>query len=84
LFEVAFGFDPIVQLTAQLFATFEIDFVCATSDFLVTRWSSPAKAPPISAAWVEVARGTVLTFLFGFDDILISFFLVTQSEFGAL
>ena len=34
---VRVGLEPIVQLTAWLFATFEIDFVCATSDFLVTR-----------------------------------------------
>src|SRR2546427_10381885 len=36
-FEFAFGLEPIVQLTPWLFAAFEIDFVCATSDFLVTR-----------------------------------------------
>ena len=36
-FEFAFGLEPIVQLTAWLFAAFEVDFVCATSDFLVTR-----------------------------------------------
>ena len=36
-FEFAFGLEPIVQLTAWLFAAFEIDFVCATSDVLVTR-----------------------------------------------
>jgi hypothetical protein len=83
LFEVAFGFDPIVQLTVQLFATFEIDFV-ARRLISSSRAEFPAKAPPISAAGLEIARGTVLTFLFGFDDILISFFLVTQSEFGAL
>jgi hypothetical protein len=29
-----FRLEPIVQLTAWLFAAFEIDFVCATSDFL--------------------------------------------------
>jgi hypothetical protein len=36
-FEFALGLEPIVQLTAWLFAAFEVDFVCATSDFLVTR-----------------------------------------------
>src|SRR2546425_10914489 len=36
-FELAFGLEPIVQLTPRLFAAFEIDFVCAKSDFLVTR-----------------------------------------------
>jgi hypothetical protein len=36
-FKFAFGLEPIVQLTAWLFAAFEIDFVCATSDFLFTR-----------------------------------------------
>jgi hypothetical protein len=35
-FEFAFGLEPIVLLTAWLFAAFEIDFVCATSDVLVT------------------------------------------------
>jgi hypothetical protein len=37
LFQFAFGLEPIIQLTAWVFATFEIDFVCATSDFLVRR-----------------------------------------------
>jgi hypothetical protein len=36
-FELAFGLEPIVQITAWLFAAFEIDFVGATSDFFVTR-----------------------------------------------
>jgi hypothetical protein len=36
-FEFAFGLEPIVQLSAWLSAAFEIDFVCATSDVLVTR-----------------------------------------------
>jgi hypothetical protein len=36
-FELALGFEPIVQLTARLSATFERDFVCAMSDVLVTR-----------------------------------------------
>ncbi len=36
-FEFALRSEPIVQLTAWLFAAFEVDFVCATSDFLVTR-----------------------------------------------
>ncbi len=35
--EFAFGLEPIVQITAWLFAAFEIDFVGATSDFFVTR-----------------------------------------------
>lgn len=35
--EFAFGLEPIVQLTAFLLAAFERDFVCAASDFLVTR-----------------------------------------------
>jgi hypothetical protein len=35
--EFAFGLEPIFQLTARLLAALEIDFVCATSDFLVTR-----------------------------------------------
>ncbi len=37
VFEFAFGLEPIVQLTAWLLAALEIDFVGATSDFLVTR-----------------------------------------------
>ena len=36
-FEFAFRLEPIVQVKAWLFAAFEINFVCATSDFLVTR-----------------------------------------------
>jgi hypothetical protein len=36
-FEFAFRLEPIVQITAWLFAAFEIDLVCATSDFLITR-----------------------------------------------
>jgi hypothetical protein len=36
-FEFTFGLEPIVQFTAVLFAAFQIDFVCATSYFLVTR-----------------------------------------------
>jgi hypothetical protein len=56
-FEFAFGLEPIVQLTAWLFAAFKIDFVCATSDVLVTR-----RVPHPS--------------LFGFDDILIFYFLL--------
>jgi len=36
-FELLFGLEPVVQVTAWLFATFEIDFVCATSDLLVRR-----------------------------------------------
>ena len=35
--EFAFGLEPIVQLTAWLFVTFEIDFVRAMPDFLVMR-----------------------------------------------
>jgi hypothetical protein len=37
LFEFAFRLEPIVQLIAWVFAAFEIDLVCATSDLLVTR-----------------------------------------------
>src|SRR5229473_3292123 len=36
-FEFAFGLEPVVQMTAWLFAAFKIDLVCATSDFLVAR-----------------------------------------------
>jgi hypothetical protein len=35
-FELALRLEPIVQLAAGLFAAFEIDCVCATSDFLIT------------------------------------------------
>jgi len=35
-FELALRLEPIVQLAAGLFAAFEIDCVCATSDFLMT------------------------------------------------
>src|SRR5205807_4585669 len=36
-FEFAFGMEPIVHITAWLFAAFQIDFVGATSDLLITR-----------------------------------------------
>ena len=36
-FEFAFGLEPIIQLTAWLFAALEIDFVGAKSDLLFTR-----------------------------------------------
>jgi len=36
-FEFAFRLEPIVQIAARLFAAFEMDFVCSTSDFLITR-----------------------------------------------
>ncbi len=35
--EFAFSLEPVVQITAWLFAAFEIDRVGATSDFFVTR-----------------------------------------------
>lgn len=35
-FQFVLGLEPIVQLTAWLFDAFEIDFVCATSNFLFT------------------------------------------------
>ncbi len=34
-FEFAFGLEPIVPITAWLFAEFEMDFEGATSDFVV-------------------------------------------------
>jgi hypothetical protein len=37
VFEFAFRLEPIIQIMAWLFAAFEIDFVCAASDFLITR-----------------------------------------------
>src|SRR6266403_5345838 len=46
-FEFAFGLEPIVQLTPRLFAAFEIDFVCATSDFLVTRRALAKSLPSL-------------------------------------
>jgi hypothetical protein len=73
--EFSFGLKPIVQIMVWLFAAFEIDFVCATSDVLVTR-RFPAEASGVSA-WVEAACGFALSFLIGLDDILISPFLVT-------
>jgi len=36
-FEFAFRLEPIFQITAWLFAAFEIDFVCATSDLVIKR-----------------------------------------------
>jgi hypothetical protein len=33
----AFGFEPIVQFTVGMFPVFKIDFICTTSNFLVTR-----------------------------------------------
>jgi hypothetical protein len=35
-FEFVFRLEPIVHVKAWLFAAFEIDFICATSDFLGT------------------------------------------------
>src|SRR5260370_31368545 len=40
-FEFAFGLEPVVQMTAWLFAAFKIYLVCATSDFLVAPSSRP-------------------------------------------
>src|SRR5229473_5047172 len=34
--EFTFGLEPILQITAGLFTAFEINFVCATLDFLLT------------------------------------------------
>ena len=56
-FEFAFGLEPIVQITAWLFAAFEIDLVCATSDVLVTL-PVLTEASPASAAWAEIACGS--------------------------
>jgi hypothetical protein len=36
-FELTIRLHPIVHITDQLFAAFEIDFVCSTSDFVITR-----------------------------------------------
>jgi len=36
-FEFAFGLEPIVELTAGLSVARKVDFIGATSDFLVTR-----------------------------------------------
>jgi hypothetical protein len=36
-FDLAFGLEPIVQLTARLSAALKMEFVGATSDFAVTR-----------------------------------------------
>jgi hypothetical protein len=33
--EFTFGLEPILQVTAGFFTTFKIDFVCASSDFLL-------------------------------------------------
>jgi hypothetical protein len=32
-----FGAEPIVQIVAWLLTAFEVDFICATSDLLVTQ-----------------------------------------------
>jgi hypothetical protein len=34
--EFTFGLEPILQITAGFFTAFEINFVCATLDFLLT------------------------------------------------
>lgn len=36
-FELVFGLEPIIQFTARLPAAFEVDFICAAPDLLVTR-----------------------------------------------
>jgi hypothetical protein len=69
-FEFAFCLEPIVQLTAWLFAAFAIDFACAMSDFLITRRVPYGSLSPLRG----LGRGRVgpgLPFPFGFDDILI-------------
>jgi hypothetical protein len=70
-FEFAFGLEPIVQLAALLFASFKIDFICATSDFLVGS-RVPYRSLP-RRRWVEVVSASVVPFRFGFGDILSSF-----------
>src|SRR5258708_34724163 len=34
--EFTFGLEPILQITAEFFTAFEINFICATLDFLLT------------------------------------------------
>src|SRR6266852_9148994 len=75
-FELAFRLEPIVQVTARLSSAFEVDFVGAT---LIS--SSRAQFPTETSsvpAWVKVAWGSVISILFGFDDILISLFPVIR------
>jgi hypothetical protein len=36
--QFAFGLEPILQIAARLFATFQINFVCAASDFRFGHW----------------------------------------------
>jgi hypothetical protein len=36
--QFAFGLEPIIQIASRLFATFQIDFVRAVSNFLVGHW----------------------------------------------
>jgi hypothetical protein len=36
-YQFACGSEPIVQVTARLFAAFEVDFTCATSDCFLAR-----------------------------------------------
>ena len=36
-FEFAFHWEPILQITAWLWALFKTDFVCTQSDFVITR-----------------------------------------------
>ena len=76
-FEFAFGLEPIVQLTPWLFAAFEIDFVCATSDFLVTRRALAKSLPSLPLGWGS--RGALL---FHFSSVSMTysspFFVVTR------
>jgi len=36
--QFAFGVEPIIQIAARLFATFQINFVCALSNFPFGHW----------------------------------------------
>jgi hypothetical protein len=38
--QFTFGLEPVIQIAARLFAAFKVNFVCAASDFLLSRWIS--------------------------------------------
>jgi hypothetical protein len=38
--QFTFGLEPVIQIAARLYAAFEVNFVCASSDFLLGRWIS--------------------------------------------
>jgi len=54
-FEFSFSLKPIIQVMARLPATFNIDFICSNSDFLVAGRIRYTGVLTASLCWAEVA-----------------------------